>query len=187
MLPPLARTSTEAQLAMELSPCECGETAFPWTTSSTIELTDDELGSRYDGDCPSCRTHREFTFRLPTELVLPVAGEVRYGDGQPSELLDPGEWLWVADRYAGSVPAAVTGLDPRARHQVRLRISAAAAAMDEVLAFLPAGADAVPADALRSEMGRAVYDDEPGRFDRDRLDVVRTTYRELLAELDAAG
>ena len=40
--------------------------------------------------------------------------------------------------------------------------------------------DAVPADAVRSELGRAVYDEEPGRFDRDRLEVVRDTYRALL-------
>lgn len=185
MLPPLARTSIEAQLYMELRPCDCGETEFPWASSAVVELDADELGSRYEGTCPSCGTPREFTFRLPAEIVLAAAGEVRYGDGGPSELLDPGEWLWVADRYASSVPAAATGLDPQARRQVRLRVSAAAAAMDEILAFLPAGADSVPAEAVRSEMGRAVYADEPGRFDRYRLEVVRDTYRKILSELDA--
>ncbi|GAA3388212.1 hypothetical protein GCM10020369_33500 [Cryptosporangium minutisporangium] len=145
-----------------------------------MEFGDDELGSRYDGECPACGAAREFLFRLPAEAVFPPAGVVVYGDGTPSELLDPGEWLWVADRYAGSVPADTSGLDDAARAQVRVRIGAAAAAMDEVLAFVPTDADAVPPDAVRSELGRAVYEEEPGRFDRDRLEVIRDTYRALL-------
>jgi hypothetical protein len=164
---------------MDLRPCACGETAFPRSTA-IVELGGDELGSRYEGECPACGGAREFLFRLPAEATFPPAGVVVYGDGTPSELLDPGEWLWVADRYAVSVPADTAGLDRAARAQVRVRIAAAAAAMDEVLAFLPAGADAVPADAVRTELGRAVYEEEPGRFDRERLEVVRDTYRALL-------
>jgi hypothetical protein len=182
-LPPLARTSTEAQLYLDLHPCECGESALRWA-SAVIELGPDELGSRYDGACPSCGTHREFTFRLPAEIVMPKVGEVTYGDATPSELLDPGEWMWVADRYGGSAPANAAGLDETDRRQARLRVSAAAAAMDEVLKFVPAGSDRVPPDALRTEVGRAVYDEMPGRFDRDRLEVIRDSYRQILEEVD---
>jgi hypothetical protein len=179
--PPLARTSDEAHVYLDLHPCVCGEREFPRSTA-IVQLDDaGALGSRYDGLCPACGRYREYVFRLPADLLLPPPGEVRYGDGTPSELLDPGEWLWVADRHAGSVPADASGLDPAARRQVRAAISAAAAAMDEVLAFLPDGADAVPAEAMRTDLGRLVYDDEPYRFDRDRLEVVRDTYRDLLA------
>jgi hypothetical protein len=181
--PPLARTSAEAHLYMDLRPCECGETAFP-RAGAIIELGGEELGSRYGGECPGCEAHREFLFRLPAEAVLPPAGSVVYGDGTPSELLDPGEWLWVADRYAGSVPADASGLDEVARRQVRTRIAAAVAALDEVLAFVPADADVVPVDAVRSEIGHAVYAEEPGRFDRDRLEVVRDTYHRLLGRIE---
>ena len=106
---------------------------------------------------------------------------IAFGDGTPSELLDPGEWLWVADRYARVFPADVLDLDLPARQQAR-NTATAAAAMDEVLTFVRAGGQAVPARAFRSERGREVYAREPGRFARDRLVVVRDTYRQILAE-----
>jgi hypothetical protein len=189
-LPPLARTSAEAHLYLDLHPCECGQTAFPRDTA-ILELDAGEpgtalLGSRYEGECPGCGTHREFVFRLPAQARLPLPGQVVYGDGTPSELLDPGEWMWVADRYAASVPASTTGFDDQARGQVRARLSAAAAAMDEVLAFVPADADAVPAATVRSELGRDVYDEDAGRFEQYRLEIVRDTYRQLLQQIDLA-
>jgi hypothetical protein len=181
----LARTSTEARLYMDLHPCACGEPQAAWA-SSVIDLGKD-LGSRYDGDCPSCGTHREFNFRLPSNLVLPKAGEIVYGDATPSELMDPGEWMWVADRYAGSVAANTSGLDAAERLQVRLRVSAAAAAMDEVLNFIPTRAKRVPRSAFRTVTGKRVYHDMPGRFDRYRLEVVRDTYRQIVDEIDGAN
>ncbi|MFI5731868.1 hypothetical protein ACIA49_17220 [Kribbella sp. NPDC051587] len=54
----------------------------------------------------------------------------------------------------------------------------ASAALDEVLKFIPDGADAVPREAFASELGRAVYDAGPDRFARAEL-----AYRRgLLAE-----
>lgn len=184
--PLLARTSTEARLYLDLHSCECGESELAWA-SSVIELNEDDLGSRYDGTCPSCGTYREFTFRLPAEIVMPKIGEIVYGDHTPSELLDPGEWMWVADRYSGSVPADTSSLDEAARRQARLRVLAAAAAMDEVLKFAPPGADRVPPEAFRTEVGQAVYDEMSGRFDRPRLEVIRDTYREIVEEIDATS
>jgi hypothetical protein len=179
----LARTSSEAHLYMDLRPCECGETTFP-RNSSIIEL-EDGLGSRYTGVCPTCGREREFVFRLPSNVILPVIGQVVYGDGSPSQLLDPGEWAWVADRYAASCPADTSGLDQAEQRQVRLRLAAAAAATDEILVFLPDGAEEVPVEAFHSDLGQAVYDDEPDRFAADRLAVVRDTYRQMIAEIDA--
>ena len=68
-----------------------------------------------------------------------------------------------------------------ARHQV----ATAEAAMAEVLAFVPPGEDMVPYEALRTDRGRAVYDKQPGRFYQGRIEVVRDTYRKIVAEFDA--
>jgi hypothetical protein len=181
----LARTNREAHLHMDLHPCRCGDRTRP-LDSAVLDL-DGALASRYSGTCPGCGRHREFLFRLPDELPAPRPGTVVFGTGGPSELLDPGEWLWVADRYAASVPADAGRLGPDRVGPARRAMAYAEAAMGEVLAFVPAGADAVPAEAFRSERGRAVYGAEPGRFSSARLEVVRETYREILAELDEAG
>jgi hypothetical protein len=178
----LARTSREAHLHMDLHPCSCGDPTRP-TDSAVLDL-DGALASRYSGTCPSCGTHREFLFRLPDEVPAPRPGRVVFGAGGPSELLDPGEWLWVADRYGAAAPADASRLGPDAGRAARRAVASAEAAMGEVLAFVPAGADAVPAEAFRSERGRTVYGAEPGRFSRARLEVVRDTYREMLAEID---
>jgi len=139
-----------------------------------------ELASRYSGYARGCDTYREFVFRLPAQTILPQPEVIAFGDGTPSELLDPGEWLWVADRYARASPSDVLGLDLPARQRAR-NTATAAAAMDEVLDFVRAGDQAVPARAFRCQLGRDIDGREPGRFARDRL-VVRDTYRQILAE-----
>jgi hypothetical protein len=102
------------------------------------------------------------------------AGYPTFGGTEPSELLDAGEWLWVADLTAGNVPA-----DDRA--EAHRSLSVATAAVEEVVKFIPPGADEVPGDAFWSQRGREVRAAEPGRFQLDRLLVVRDTYRDLAA------
>ena len=166
---------------MDLNPCRCGDPTRP--ADSAVFNLDGVLASRYSGVCPTCGTQREFFFRLPDDAVLIPPGTVAFGDGGPSELLDPGEWLLVADRYAGAVPADPSLLDPRAARQARRALAHAEAAMAEVLAFVPAEEDAVPIGAFRTERGRTVWAAEPGRFSRLRLNAVRGAYREMLDEL----
>ena len=168
---------------MDLHPCECGEADFE-RNSSVIEYEGD-LASRYVGVCSACGRPREFLFAIPAEVTLPPPGSVIFGVDIPSELLDPGEWLWVADRYARVAPAKTTPGTEAAR-VARQQVATAAAAMDEVLKFIPDGEDMVSYEALRTERGRSVYDEQPGRFYRDRLEVVRDTYRQIVAELDGA-
>lgn len=177
----LARTNAEAHIYMDMHPCDCGEGNFD-RASSVIDVSGD-LASRYAGACRGCAKLREFIFALPEKIIFPSPGLVSFGDGNPSELLDPGEWMWVADRYARVAPgrtAPGTDAAREARHQV----ATAEAAMDEVLAFVPPGEDMVPYEALRTDRGRAVYDKQPGRFYRGRIEVVRDTYRKIVAELD---
>lgn len=173
-----ARSSAEAHLYMRLQACEvCGATEF--SPDSSVVMVDGELASRYTGICPQCGTVREFTFLLPDEVIFPNEEEPEFGDDQPSELLDPGEWLWLADASAGAAPAQPDGLSAQARQEALIDLRTAAAAVGEVLKFIPDGAEEVPSEAFRSPRGRAVYAQEPGRFRRGRLEVVQTTYRDI--------
>jgi hypothetical protein len=164
---PLARTSAEAHLFMDLRPCRCGETAF--ARDSSVVVAGDDLATRYAGPCARCGVQREFLFRLPEHVRPPRAGEVDFGGDEPSELLDPGEWLKAADAHAGALGD-------------RQALATAFAAVGEVLKFIPPGASAVPPEAFRTYPGQSLYAAEPGRFRRDRLIAVREAYRELLVQ-----
>lgn len=156
---------------MDLQPCAtCGEHGF--SGESAVVLVDGLLCSRYTGDCRRCGTPRQFVFRLPEEIRLPVERDIVFGGPEPSELLDPGEWLVVADRAASTPASGDAELD-------REDVALAAAAIDEVLKFVPDGAEEVPATAFRSETGHQAYAEEPGRFRRGRLVAVASTYRRL--------
>ncbi|WFE22478.1 hypothetical protein O7621_03780 [Solwaraspora sp. WMMD937] len=208
---PAARSSAEARLYVELHPCGCAETQFE-PQVEVVALADGDLATRYQGSCAGCGTAREFLFRLPAEPVHPPAGATfSYGGPEPSRLIDPGEWLAVADRYAALVPAdfataapapvdaAAAGpgaaadsgaVDPDAADPLRRRaaaaLSRAVAALDEVLKFIPADADEVPPDTVTSEVGQRMRRREPGRFRRDRLTALRDTYTALLPGNDAS-
>lgn len=177
----LARTNAEAHIYMTQRPCACGATAFAGTgpSSAVVEL-DGDLASRYDGTCASCGAARRFEFRIPEKILPPPPRGVRFGGDEPSQLLDPGEWLIIADEHAKRVPAHGGGalggrIDPHER-----AIAVAIAAIDEIFKFYPKGADAPPEAAFTTERGRAVFAAEPGRFRRARLQAVRDTYARML-------
>ncbi|MGW0802389.1 hypothetical protein [Nonomuraea sp. NPDC002799] len=167
----VARARDEAHLYLDLHPCACGSAETTW--QSGLVSVDGQPVSRYWGTCEECATPREHLFGLPEHPVLPT-GYPTFGGREPSELLDAGEWLWVADLTAGNVP-----VDDQAEALRALRV--ATAAVEEVVKFVPPGADAVPEDGFWSERGRAVLAAEPGRFHLDRLLVVKDTYQELAA------
>lgn len=172
MPPPLARTNAEAHLYLERRPCDsCGEQGF--SGRSAVVMINGEMCSQYTGACGRCGEQRAFTFRLPEDVRLPLERDIVFGGPEPSELLDPGEWLAVAD--VASSRQATDGED----------LMLAAAAVDEVLKFVPAGAEEVPPETLRTEDGREVYEREPGRFRKARLEAVAATYRRLADEMRA--
>ncbi|WP_113699824.1 hypothetical protein [Nonomuraea lactucae] len=167
----VARTRDEAHLYLDLHPCACGSVETTWDTA--LADVGGELASRYTGACADCGTEREFLFGLPERETM--TGEFpTFGGSEPSQLLDAGEWLRVADLTAGDVP---TG-DPAAARQA---LTIATAAVEEVVKFIPAGHDRVPDHAFWSPQGRGVRDAEPGRFALDRLLIVRDAYRDLAA------
>ncbi|MDN3351284.1 hypothetical protein [Actinomadura sp. DC4] len=164
-----ARTRDEAHLYLDLHPCdECGSVDTTW--ESALVPADGELANRYAGTCGGCGVRREFWFGLPERGVVP-AEYPAFGGPEPSALLDAGQWRWVADLTAGNVPED----DPA---EARRSLAIARAAVEEVLKFVPPGADAVPGEAFWSEQGRQVYDASPSRFALEELLAARTGYRE---------
>ncbi|WP_405063932.1 hypothetical protein OG474_20425 [Kribbella sp. NBC_01505] len=163
---PVARTHDEALLWLERVPCtECATTSTTWEHG----LAQDDAGElvlAYDTECSSCGADREYYFGLPERET----GLGAFGGSEPSELIDAGQWLALADELASRVPKD----EPAARAE---RLGWAAAAVDEVLKFVPAGEDDVPDWAFWTTDGRSVRDEQPGRFRRPRLEVVLATYR----------
>ncbi|MFC4107204.1 hypothetical protein [Micromonospora zhanjiangensis] len=103
---------------MDLRPCECGGSGFA-RDSAVVVLPDGGMATRYTGACDRCGRPREFLFRLPDEVAMPPADDrISYGGDEPSHLLDPGEWLWVADAYAASAPADPATADPEQRRRI---------------------------------------------------------------------
>ncbi|MFC6083136.1 hypothetical protein [Sphaerisporangium aureirubrum] len=170
MVLPVARTRDEAHLYLDLHPCAaCGSVEVSW--EDALVNAGGVAATRYSGVCPGCGAARRYEFGLPErEVVAP--GFPVFGGAEPSRLLDAGEWLWVADLTAGNVPSGDRGA-------ARQALVVAVAAVEEVVKFVPPGADRVPDEAFWSDRGRRVRAAEPGRFQVDRLLVVRDTYRDL--------
>ncbi|MGW1342186.1 hypothetical protein ACWCOV_14165 [Kribbella sp. NPDC002412] len=171
----VARTRDEAHLYLELHPCpNCGSIDTPWEDG--LADVEGELAISYAGTCPGCDVERQYLFGLPARETR-AAGWPTFGGAEPSELLDPGQWMDVADRATADVPT-----DPRAAGKV---LAVAVAAVDEVIKFVPAGQDAVPEDEFWTPQGRALWDAEPDRFRLERLLAARDTYRERGRETGA--
>jgi hypothetical protein len=175
----IARSSAECHLYIDLHPCACGDPSVP--APHRLESRDHGLVAVYAGPCPRCGTARRFELTLDPEIV--PAGT--FGGTQPSQLIDAGQYLAVADAAARAVPANTSRLDDRARQQARAQMRRAVAALEEVLKFIPPGAEHVPGDALFSAAGKALHQAEPGRFRKARLEAVLRAYRD--AEGQIAG
>lgn len=165
VLPP-ARTRDEAHVYLDLTPCPtCGSVETEWRHA--LAQVDGELVAAYDGACQDCSAQREYLFHLPEREH--AGGTPNFGGPEPSALIDPGQWLALADLLMAAVPAD----DPDAAAEIA---AFATAAVAEALKFVPDGADTVPPSSFWSTTGRQVHDRQPGRFHRDRLQVVLDTY-----------
>lgn len=176
----LARTNAEAHLFMDLRPCSCGERRF--ARQSSVVMLEGDLASRYTGACARCGAERRFEFRIPEEILPTPATGVQFGGPEPSQLLDPGEWLSVADDHARMVPAQAK-LDGDALRAARHNLATAVAAIDEICKLAPPGAVEVPLSAFTTPLGRAIWDKEPGRFRLVRLQAVRKAYADAAERL----
>lgn len=168
----VARTRDEAHLFLDLHPCaECGSVETAW--DHALVVVDGELTGRYRGTCSVCGREREYLFALPEREVTPV-GYPTFGGPEPSELIDAGEWLWVAELAAGNVP-------PDDDAEAGRALAIAASAVDEAIKFVPPGASDVPEPAFWSERGRLMREQEPSRFSRDALVAAREAFRKRAA------
>jgi hypothetical protein len=172
VLLPAARARDEALLYLDLRPCvQCEGIDIAWQTALG-QTSQGLMVRRYYGNCGTCGRAREVHFQLPEHPLVPGPNDVVFfGGDEPSRLLDPGEWVRVAEISARSVPA---GPAPDAR--ARYSRAVAVAAINETLKFIPPGARAVPKSAFWTMIGQDLYAQEPGRFNRDRLETLRDSY-----------
>jgi len=160
------RSVAEAHLFLDLAGAD------PNGRDHRLEADGDDLIAVYEVRVKgSPRTYR---FHSPEN---PLAKG--FGGAEPSEIIDAGQFLMHADRLAKSVSAEPA---PEYRATAAARLERAAAALDEVMKFIPDGEDRVPADALWNPMSKVVYASEPGRFRRARLEAVAETYRGIAAQ-----
>lgn len=181
---PVARTHDEAQMYLDLHPCErCGSIDVAW--ADTVIDDNGSPARRYAGVCGDCGAAREYVFAMPEQIPRPGPFDVvLFGGPEPSRLLDPGEWLLVADLCAQAA-AVPPGEEPD--DEARRSLAVAIAAMEEIIKFLPDEADEVPERVFSSVRGRTVYHQEPGRFRRGRLYRVRNSYRDSLRAMAGGG
>ncbi|MEO3927569.1 hypothetical protein ABGB07_27415 [Micromonosporaceae bacterium B7E4] len=95
------RTFAEAHLYLDLHPCVCGSALFPRGQLDVVRSDDEELLVRYAGPCDGCGRHREFVLRLPQRPGVPPESpyQFSYPEDGPSEAIDAGQWLGVAEGY----------------------------------------------------------------------------------------
>lgn len=105
-----------------------------------------------------------------------------FGGDEPSEIIDAGQWLALADVASKSVPATPPAR-PEERHRHFHAMQNAVFALEEVLKFIPSGEQFVPDSAIWTAEGQAIRVREPGRFRRLRLEAVLKAYRGILEQL----
>lgn len=168
---------------MQLHPCECGESEFEWAERGLVQR-DERWVSVYSGECERCGRPRVFEFALVPEPAPPAPA---LGGDAPSHIIDPGEFLQTSEELADSVPDDPASLGDDEFHAARDALAYALASVEEVLKFIPAGAEAVPAAAFRSPAGRRLHAMAPERFSRRHLEATRAGYQRLLAGYAAAA
>ncbi len=168
-----ARSTAETWLYLELHGCECGVSQFE--PEHWLESRDGALVAVYQGSCPACGTRRRIEFSLADAQEVPAPA---IGGETPSEIIDAGEFLLLSDRAAASVPVDLSGLTDRQLAVARERMTRAIVALQEVMKFIPSGADQVPESALRVADSRALYREHPERFTRTELNTRLRSYRE---------
>ncbi len=182
MAEPLARTEDEVYLYISLQPCEvCGQTG-PEVRGVSSGTSDGHPIRGYETACSQCGTTRTFWFRFAETPSPSAGGRWDFGGPEPSELLDPGQWLLLADTVLADAPETMTGLTESQRHELRDRVELAAAALEEVLKFIRDGEDRVSPFAFWSQPGHELQLTAAWRFEREWLESDLRRCRETLAD-----
>ena len=173
----ISRSSAECHLYIELRPCVCGETRAPW--KHRLESRVDALVAVHEGVCDLCERRWEFEFALDPE----ISAIGKFGGNKPSQIVDAGQFLAVADAAAHAVPGEMSRIDDLSRQRARALMLRAVAAIEEVLKFIPPGADRIAMESLFAPMSKEMYLAEPGRFRKSRLEAVLSVYRQAVTRL----
>ncbi|MER5199529.1 hypothetical protein ACWD3J_34120 [Streptomyces sp. NPDC002755] len=177
-----ARSSLEAHLYMDLHPCECGSPDFD--RRHRLEQRGDDIVAVYEGACRECGRNRNFTFLMADEIPPPPPA---FGGPAQSEIIDPGEFATVASDVSARAGLELLNSPESEHRKHRGAMAYAVAAVEEILKFIPPGQDAVPASAFTSEVGRARYEKDPGKFRRDILEIELRLTRQILADIDTVS
>ena len=180
-----ARTAEEADLYVDLEAEAQGEVPVSRKRRKTERRR--ETFFLYEVRCKSGKL-LEFEFRedgLPTPRPG-LRRKVAYGGPQQSLLIDAGEWMKVADRHADRAPGSLAGLPERARREAKADMEIAVAAIEEVMKFLPDGADRVSSASLFSARGKAYFNKDVRRFRRDALSAQLEDFRGRLRRYDSS-
>lgn len=167
---------------MDLHRCACGSGGFD--RRHRLELHGDVLVAVYEGACGQCGVTRRFEFRMTEEIPPPPPA---FGGAEASQIIDPGEFEAVAGRLAESTGIQLLNTPESEHHKLRGAVAYTVAAYEEMLKFLPPGADAIPASAFTSEVGKARYRHDPRNYERFILDLNVQGARNVLDGIDGVG
>ena len=152
-----ARSAAEAQIYMDLHPCECGTPR----SRGAQDLRDDGNGgltSVYAGTCPGCGW-RQWSFAFTLPAFQPPVG--RIGGREPSKIIDPGEWIYLSDLHAGFPASRRPGPEDCAR------LSRAATAVEEAAKFILPGLEPRPRRGVHLPLRARHVQRRPGAFPED--------------------
>ncbi|MEW1639064.1 hypothetical protein AB0469_34035 [Streptomyces sp. NPDC093801] len=121
----------------------------------------------------------EFVFADDRPVAPPA-----FGGPEPSQIIDPGEFLWVSERVSTESGIRLLNTAPTDHRDVRPAVAYGAAALEEVIKFLPEGADRIPEDRFTSDLGREKYAKDPSRFTRKDLTAALKLDMDVLAGID---
>jgi len=102
------------------------------------------------------------------------------GEEAASVLIDAGQYHRLARELAQRVPADIASLPPAERSTAMRDLQQAIAYLDEVLLFLPRGAERAPEGAFWTRTGRDEYARRAAAFDAAMLHAVRRAWSQRL-------
>lgn len=179
-----ARTIAEIHAYLDLHPCECGSALFRRSDMSISSAPSGGSELRFDGPCDVCRQPRDVTFQLAGDRPGLVPGQMAafsFADDEPSAIIDAAQWLGMVEGLAAVCDPHLRKLFvPGGKTAMAGNLAAAANGADEVLKFLPAGAELPPATAFWTKEGTARASRTPADFSRDRLALLQFHRRGLL-------
>jgi len=166
--PRTAHSVVEASLYLTVTPCAACRHGALVVSAPVAGDAPEVVG--FTTTCRNCGVAETFWFRLPEAVgpadlrADPVSSNAPISTvAEPSRLIDPVQWVTLAQLELESVAAT-----PSAGEQRWARIRAAQC-LDEALKFYTPDNELPPEDALLAESSRAALREFPQRFARPRL------------------